>query len=290
MVHHEIHRVYDRRIPFSFLSFDCTKDRKRADAFNWHDDVEMLHVRSGRTTVVVGEERISAQAGDTVVINPNIIHSIGNTEPVQYHCLIVNRDFLNANYMDTQSTVFLPLVRDERLKDLFSELADTYPVFATAAHPPTEDDLQLEKILTRRAMVLRIMARLYSRYTSPTAAVRITQEKQGGIRKAILYINREYTKDLTLDEVAEISGISKFYFSREFRRITGYPFVAYVNLVRCESAKQLLAETDLTVGEICTRCGFRLFSYFTRKFTQIVGKTPSQFRSDAREPTERTEN
>jgi len=118
MVHHEIHRVYDRRIPFSFLSFDCTKDRKRADAFNWHDDVEMLHVRSGRTTVVVGEERISAQAGDTVVINPNIIHSIGNTEPVQYHCLIVNRDFLNANYMDTQSTVFLPLVRDERLKDL----------------------------------------------------------------------------------------------------------------------------------------------------------------------------
>ena len=55
-------------------------------------------------------------------------------------------------------------------------------------------------------------------------------------------------EDLSLDKVADFVGISKYYFAREFRRITGYTFVTHLNMTRCEAAKELLSRSVAVWG------------------------------------------
>jgi AraC-like DNA-binding protein len=91
-------------------------------------------------------------------------------------------------------------------------------------------------------------------------------------------IRSEVSRDLSLDEVAEFVGLSKYYFAREFRRVTGYTFVTYVNLMRCERAKVLLAQNKLNIGEVGRACGFSNQSYFTRTFRAYTGRLPGVYR------------
>ena len=83
---------------------------------------------------------------------------------------------------------------------------------------------------------------------------------------------------ISLDELASTVGFSKFYFAREFKRITGYTFVAYLNLVRCKKAKNPLTETQQSIGEISRLCGYENQSYFSRAFLRRTGMIPSEYR------------
>ena len=98
------------------------------------------------------------------------------------------------------------------------------------------------------------------------------------IKQAIGLIRSDASRDLSLDEVANFVGLSKYYFAREFRRVTGYTFVSYVNLTRCEKAKALLTQNEMSIGEIGRACGFSNQSYFTRTFRAYTGRLPGVYR------------
>ncbi|MBQ8849067.1 MAG: helix-turn-helix transcriptional regulator [Clostridia bacterium] len=88
----------------------------------------------------------------------------------------------------------------------------------------------------------------------------------------------ESARDISLDEISASVGLSKYYFAREFHRTTGYSFVSYLNLIRCKKAKKMIAETELSIGEIAQKCGFSNLSYFSRTFRSIVGILPNDYR------------
>ena len=98
------------------------------------------------------------------------------------------------------------------------------------------------------------------------------------IKQAIGYIRSKSEQDLSLDEVSRFVGLSKYYFAREFHRITGYTFVAFVNLTRCENAKHLLAENRMSIGDVGRTCGFGNQSYFSRTFLKYTGMLPREYR------------
>ena len=76
-------------------------------------------------------------------------------------------------------------------------------------------------------------------------------------------------------------GMSESRFSRFFRRATGNTFTDFVNLVRVNRACQLLMETDRQVTRICYEVGFNNVANFNRRFREIKGMTPSEFRHQA---------
>ena len=98
------------------------------------------------------------------------------------------------------------------------------------------------------------------------------------IKESIGLIRAQSERDLSLDEISNAVGLSKYYFAREFRRITGYTFVSYVNMTRCEKAKLLLAEKRMSIGEIGRACGFENQSYFSRTFRNYTGVLPGAYR------------
>lgn len=96
------------------------------------------------------------------------------------------------------------------------------------------------------------------------------------------YIVNHSRQKLTLDELADISGFSKYHFTRIFSAVTGMTPIAFVNRERLQRAVRLLAETNQTVLDIAAQCGFESVSTFNGLFKKHYSKTPSQVRNGVR--------
>ena len=88
-----------------------------------------------------------------------------------------------------------------------------------------------------------------------------------------------YFEPLDVDAMAEVAGLSRAHFSREFRRAFGEPPHAYLLTRRMERAAALLRTTDRSVAEICFAVGLRSVGSFTTSFTRTYGVSPTAYRS-----------
>lgn len=98
------------------------------------------------------------------------------------------------------------------------------------------------------------------------------------IKKAIHYISKNFAAAITLDEVAKQVHLNPAYFSTTFKQSTGSSFKEYLNMVRIEESKRLLANTDYAVIDIAIATGFENQSYFSKVFKKYTGLTPKQYR------------
>jgi AraC-like DNA-binding protein len=95
------------------------------------------------------------------------------------------------------------------------------------------------------------------------------------------HILADVAHPVSASDMASQLGMSESRFSRFFRRATGNTFTDFVNRVRVNRACQLLMETDQLVTHICYAVGFNNVANFNRRFLEIKGVTPSDFRRQA---------
>lgn len=93
------------------------------------------------------------------------------------------------------------------------------------------------------------------------------------------YIKLHCNEDISLDEIAEMSGFSKYHFSRLFKEFTGTSYYKYLNQKRIELAETLLLDPEINITEAAVRSGFNSISSFIRMFKQIKNCTPTEFRN-----------
>lgn len=92
------------------------------------------------------------------------------------------------------------------------------------------------------------------------------------------YISDHYAEPITLDGLAGIFYLSKFYLSRSFKEVTGYGVNEYVNILRTKRAKQLLEETSLSISEIAATVGYESITYFEKVFKTYMSISPLKYR------------
>lgn len=100
----------------------------------------------------------------------------------------------------------------------------------------------------------------------------------GIVAKAKAYINANYHKEISLDDVSREVNISPYYFSKIFKEETGKNFIEYVTEIRMEKAKELLQSSTLSMKEICGEVGYADPNYFSRTFKKNVGLTPTEYK------------
>ena len=98
------------------------------------------------------------------------------------------------------------------------------------------------------------------------------------LRKAERYIWDNYTKKISLREIARASGLSAPYFSTIFKEEMGENLSDYLNRLRVEKASALLLTTNMSIGEIAKTCGFEDQSWFSKIFKNNTGYTPGKYR------------
>lgn len=98
------------------------------------------------------------------------------------------------------------------------------------------------------------------------------------IKRAMIYISQHFNEPITLEDVSSFVHLHPSYFSSMFRQSTGSSFKEYLNMVRIEEGKRLLANTDFPIIDIAVAIGFEDQSYFSKVFKKHTGMTPKQFR------------
>jgi AraC-like DNA-binding protein/ligand-binding sensor protein len=98
------------------------------------------------------------------------------------------------------------------------------------------------------------------------------------LRKAERFIWENYTRKISLREISSAAGLSAPYFSTVFKEEMGENLSAYLNRLRVEKAGHMLTETDLTLSEIASSCGFEDQSWFSKIFKSYAGISPGKYR------------
>ncbi|KEZ86326.1 MULTISPECIES: AraC family transcriptional regulator [Clostridia] len=102
------------------------------------------------------------------------------------------------------------------------------------------------------------------------------------IEDTIAYINEHLTDPLTLKDLADQASLSPFYFSRLFKKESGFSPHEYVIAARVNNAKFLLKSLDISIKDICFSTGFTSESSFCTTFKKVTGITPSEYRFSIR--------
>ncbi len=101
------------------------------------------------------------------------------------------------------------------------------------------------------------------------------------IGSIVEYITEHSAQDFSMAELSARVGMTESAFSRYFRRATGNTFTDFVNRLRITRACQLLMETDRYITNVCYDVGFNNVANFNRRFLQLKGMTPKEFRRQA---------
>ena len=92
------------------------------------------------------------------------------------------------------------------------------------------------------------------------------------------YIDINYSQNITLDSLAEITHINKFYLAHSFTECIGQSPINYLTNRRLEASKELLTSSNLSVTQVASSVGFSSQSYFSQNFQKKVGMSPRQYR------------
>jgi two-component system response regulator YesN len=96
-------------------------------------------------------------------------------------------------------------------------------------------------------------------------------------RNAVAFIQKNYNKDISLTDVAEVVGISSAYMSKLFKEECGVGFAQYLNYIRVYNAKWYIEHSEFKLSEVVSRVGFNNYNYFFKVFKKVEGITPLEF-------------
>lgn len=116
---------------------------------------------------------------------------------------------------------------------------------------------------------------IFAKYQT-TQEIDETGKNNPFIQQAKRYINANYDKDISLDQIATNVGISKFYLSRLFKQVEETNLKDYILSIKIEHAKEML-RNGARVSEVSDKLSFSDSSYFTKCFKKIVGSSPRAF-------------
>ena len=96
------------------------------------------------------------------------------------------------------------------------------------------------------------------------------------------YLDSNYAKKITIDELAKLSNLNKYYLIHAFNKYFNCSPISYLCEIRIRAAKELLANSDYSIAQISQSTGFSSQSYFTQCFIKDCGISPSAYRSQVR--------
>jgi len=242
-----------------------------------HDAFSMGFIEQGRTTFDLEGTAHTATTGQLVFIGPNLAHAC-NPDPdsnMAYTMFYIDPSWLQA----VARELFGPDVRPPRFPD--PVVAD--PRLTDRLRALQESIAENEDRLVRESLLIQGLAEAITRHGEPGPDP-VREVRPGGrdVVKAVRrYLVEHLTEKVSLDELVEAAGLSRYHLLRVFQAATGLPPHAYQNQLRVDMGKRLLAE-GMPVSQAALETGFTDQSHFTRVFRQYTGATPGQYRDSGR--------
>ncbi len=247
------------------------------DAFNmnyvahFHEEIEVIFVYDGKIHATVNGTTYPLSRGDIFIIMPGEIHGLATTE--------TNRLFImkfQAGPDMTPLSVNGKLSPGDRYYRVFRDIID-----AIAREEREKTDGYRYAVRAEASLLMMDIIRCLKPQAPSPELRREAVRRIRFLDSVNHYIESHPESRLTLDEIAEHTHFSKFYFAHLFKSVTGNTFAEYVNICRVERSKQLLL-LEKSVTEIALDCGFRNLRSYNRSFLKYCGITPLQYKKQNR--------
>lgn len=249
----------DFPMEFFSLSENHPKYQMRA---HWHKDFELVRIISGNFHLMLNESHFTLTKGQSVLIPGGIIHT-GEPEDCEYQCLVFSAAILYAV---------------QKCRSLVKTYMQTPVIYNSNPEIDTIFELFQKQPI---GFELSVISKLYDLAANvvqnqPETTV-IPNEKLEKIKAAISMIEDNYSKKITLLELAEVCRMTPNYFSRFFKEITHQTPFEYIVTYRIEAACEMLSGGADNVTDVCYSCGFNDLSYFIHIFKKHKGMSPKAY-------------
>ncbi|MCZ2720775.1 AraC family transcriptional regulator [Marinomonas sp. 15G1-11] len=256
-----------------------------SDLVRWHahDDYELHLIVSTKGKVFVGDYIGSFSPGQIILVGPRLPHNWvcqNDQDPVDVRDMAIRFDhqsFSEGMKIIPEFSELLPLLAKAKsgIEFLDLDLNELIRRFQEI-----RDAQGLSKLLSTLSLLHRLANCQNYRLLSTAQIDQKTSEvQQRKINTVVDYVSQYYGDEISLSTAAELIGMSDSHFSRFFKKATGNRFIEFVNRVRISRACNLLAETDSQIATICFQVGFNNIANFNRRFHELKGVTPREFRS-----------
>ena len=256
MPHYEYHKHNDFAFKIIFHKDILTKETIMP--LHWHSSPEFLYIIDGEITVICDGKSNNYTKGEIAVINSNQLHQISVlSDNAVYYCLILDKticfDFSNMPERTSDSetvNLFKKIIEEmENKKTYYRETVIGY-------------SKSLFSLICRQAV------------NGSKTEQNSNLKKVSIVKRAAQFINENYQKNISLEEISNFLNINKYYLSHIFKEISGSTIIEQLNYIRCTKAKTMLKSGKYNVSECCFACGFANLSYFSKTYKKIIGNSP----------------
>lgn len=231
----------------------------------FHKQVELLWVKKNKLKVTIDSKEYTLNEGDIYLVFPNILHSI-ECNGSEALLIVADDDFFISYH------------------DLLSHFKPENPVMRKGKFPEIVYTL-LDRIAEIQKMDFEQKGSAISGYITAIIgemleSINLLERSADSdlIQLLVLYLLDNYTKEITLEDVARDLNYNKFYVSHIISDTFKCNFRVLINSYRIGMAQNLLLSTDKNISEIAYECGFKNQSSFNRIFLKHCGMTPSVYR------------
>ncbi len=269
-----------------FSAFNMsTGYEERSYQAHWHSYGEIVLVGPGRTNVfMVNQNTYHLVEGDFLLIWPMEMHAIIDADRKESLIIQFSNAFMNSLF-DLQRIMHfyrnlhvLCINSHQQLVSRLRSIADKMKeIFFAAGH---------DRELRCCALLMEFMLALdeHREEFAPEVRKGTSYSYSDTVMRRMIMVTDYIKNNLTADDLsqgtmAEMAGISKDYFSRIFRNVTGTNYSKWLNMIRMEKATELLADKQLTLTETAMLSGFQSISSFNRVFRQEKGMAPGEYRA-----------
>ena len=236
---------------------------------HYHRAVELYYMKEGKCSYFIEDRSYDVVAGDIIFIPAGTIHKTNyNSRTHSRHLINFAEDFVSPEILAAASGVgflYSNMALASRIEAIFSLIEEEYY---------KRDGLSVHALKTHTEQLLLLMIRNENEKKRESSGNPI-------VEKAVRYIRENYMNDVRLSAVARLMNVSAEHLSRLFKKETGFGFNEYLTLYRLQRAEYILKmEPKRSIGEVAYLCGFNDSNYFSYKFKQRYGVSPTKARED----------
>lgn len=232
-----------------------------------HACTEMFYCVSGRGQFNIEGKLFDVAPDDLIIVNPRVQHTelSYQTYPLEYIVLGIDGAEFLFNEKDLGYTMLSCGMMREELLFLMRMLLREIDSRADGCEMVCQDILEvlLVKIVREAAVSMRIVQ-------PPSKSKECAAAKR--------YIDENFSENITLDKLAEITHVNKYYLSHTFQREYNTSPINYLLNRRITESKALLTSTDFSLTQISEQMGFSSPAYFSQSFRRFTGQSPLEYR------------
>ena len=247
---------------------------------HWHSSAEFVLITKSGVEYSIGDKLYNCKPGDILFVWPRELHEIIKAPEAGYILVQFSPNIVESSTDIATAIRFLSKchyishkdnkVLSEKMANSIKKLIEIY-------------DSNLYFIETRCKMLIYSILLMLGEYVMQERRDLVGSEQFSDttwdyIRTACSFISEHSAEDISQTDVAAVTGLSPFYFSKIFKEYTQMSFPAYLASIRVQNAINLLADENLTITDCAFMSGFQSTTTFNKVFRDTTGCTPREYR------------